>query len=420
MITTTKRPTVGGKLACFYSVQRFESVRLRRLRCAGLRRHGNPPSWRNIHGYEFTGCASHFLTLSPVTRALIERDIVADIRERPHEWEHPEVAEVVEARPATHNLVLDQGLNNWFTGRYLLGDFNRYCAIGTGTTPPAVSDVGIQANPVGGERRTGTMLTGSGNCGSTLNTTAGTLALKRTHDFPVQVANENFTELIWSHSASAGNNANSRVLISGGTVTALIGQQLRVVHESTLTCSPTARQSGTIGIGGTPGWPHPSGSATSTDGEWQWGALGFSNVSNYGSSDSSYSYPILEPAYSQRFMAVWYTGMTLQSFGTAATSSGEFLTTYPDVFTPIGTGSWQAYTPGSFTRTVSFASGAAVPPAAWSSVNGIRGFQIGTYYLDPTVSRRLPGVLCVRFNELQTKTNLDALRAPGFTLTLSR
>ena len=416
MKTKREKPHVGGKLSGAYSVQRFESVRLRRLRCAGMRRHGNPAVWRNLHGYGFTGCASHFLTLSPVIRALIERDIVADIRERPHEWEHPEVAEVVEERPVTPNLVLDQGLNNWFTGGYLLGNFNRYCAIGTGTNTPAVTDTGLYTEV----HRTGAMLTGSGNCGSTLNTTAGTLALKRTHDFPVQVANENFTELIWSHSASAGNNANSRVLISGGTVSALVGQQMRVVHEVTLTCSPTARQSGTIGIGGTPGWPHPSGSATSTAGEWQWGAVGFSNVNTDGAQVNDYGTSILEPANGQGFMAAWYTGMTLQSFGTAATRSGVFRTIFPDYATPIGTGGWQAYTPGSFTRTVSFASGTAVPPAAWSSVNGIRGFEIGTYYWDYGIAFRGPGVLCVRFDELQTKTDLDALRAPGFTLSLSR
>ena len=416
MKTKREKPHVGGKLSGAYSVQRFESVRLRRLRCAGMRRHGNPAVWRNLHGYGFTGCASHFLTLSPVIRALIERDIVADIRERPHEWEHPEVAEVVEERPVTPNLVLDQGLNNWFTGGYLLGNFNRYCAIGTGTNTPAVTDTGLYTEV----HRTGAMLTGSGNCGSTLNTTAGTLALKRTHDFPVQVANENFTELIWSHSASAGNNANSRVLISGGTVSALVGQQMRVVHEVTLTCSPTARQSGTIGIGGTPGWPHPSGSATSTAGEWQWGAVGFSNVNTDGAQVNDYGTSILEPANGQGFMAAWYTGMTLQSFGTAATRSGVFLTRYPDYATPIGTGGWQTYTPGSFTRTVSFASGTAVPPAAWNSTDGIRGFEIGTYYWNSGIAFRGPGVLCVRFDELQTKTDLDALRAPGFTLSLSR
>jgi hypothetical protein len=264
------------------------------------------------------------------------------------------------------------------------------------------------------------MLTGTGNCGSTLNTTAGTLTNKRTHDFPIQTVNENFTELGWSNTSTAGANLNSRVLISGGTVTALVGQQLRVVHEVTLTCAPTARQSGTIGIGGTPGWPHPSGTATDTTGEWQWGAVGFSNVDTNGNSTSSYGTPILEPANGQGWMAAWYTGMTLQSFGTAATRSGKFATNYPDYATPIGTGGWQTYTPGSFTRTVSFAGGTAVPPAAWASTDGIRGFEIGTYCWDSGIAFRGPGVLCVRFNQLQTKTNLDALKAPGFTLTLSR
>lgn len=417
MNSTLTKPNVGGRVSGAYSTQRFESVRLRRLRRRGLSLHGNPAAWRNTHGVEFNGSASHFLTLSPVTRALIERDIVADIRDRGWEWENPEIAEVVEDRPVAPNLVLDQGLNSWFTGVYLLGNFNRYCAIGTGTTPPAVTDVGLGSEA----HRTETMLTGTGNCGSTLNTTAGTLVLKRTHDFPVQTANENFTELAWSHSSIAGNNANSRVLISGGTLSAQIGQQVRVVHELTLTCSPTARQSGTIGIGGTPGWPHPSGGATSTAGEWQWGAIGFSGVDTSGVRTNPYGSPILEPANGQGFMAGWYTGMTLNSFGTAATRSGRQTVTYPDSSVAIGTGGWQTYTPGSFTRTVSFSGGAPVPPAAWSLTDAIRGFEIGTYLWDYGIaSFKDPGVLCVRFNELQTKTNLDALRAPGFTLSLTR
>ena len=411
-MNTALRPNAGGRVSGAYSVQRFESVRLRRLRCSGLRRHGNPAAWRNLHGYPFTGCAAHFLTLSPVTRALIERDIAADIRERPHEWEHPEVAEVVEERPMTPNLVLDQAFNNWFTGAYYFGDFNRYCAIGTGTTAPAVSDVGIQTNPVGGERRTGTMLTGSGNCGSTLNTIAGTLTNKRTHDFPVQVANENFTELIWSHSSSAGNNANSRVLISGGTITALTGQQVRVVHEATLTCSPIARQSGTIVMGGTPGWPHPSGSATNTAGEWQWCRVGFTGVGTDGSRDASatYGYGFFEPANPQAIIPVWWGTLTLPAFGADPGRSGEFPFQYGG--NTVGSGVWSTYVSGSFTRSVSFY---AIPPAAWNSTNGIAGYalyRLSTIYSNPGIA--------VKFTQPQTKTNLDALKTPGFTIALSR
>lgn len=411
------KPDVGGRVSGAYATELTESTRLRRLRCAGLSRHGNPTAWRNLHGYGFNGCASHFLTLSPVTRALIERDIVSDIKERPQAWERLEVAEVIESRPLKPNLVLKQALNNWFTGAYYFANFNRYCAIGTGTSTPAITDTGLGAEV----RRTGMMLTGAGNCGSTLNTGAGTLTNKRTHDFPVQVANENFTELGWSHVGTAGNNLNSRVLISGGTVTALVGQQIRVVHEVTMTCAPTARQSGTIGIGGTPGWPHPSGSAATTAGEWQWGAIGISGVNTSGTEDigSAYGEAILEPARSESWIALWYTGLTLSSFGTGATVSGEFSAAYPDYATPVGTGGWQTYVADSFTRAVSFAGGVAAPPAAWNSTNGIRGLQYGLYYWSGGPSIRTRGVLCVRFDELQTKTNLDALRAPGFTLTLS-
>ena len=68
---------------------------------------------------------------------------------------------IVEERPWTKNLVLAQGKNTFFGGSYYAGELARYCAVGTGTTPPASTDVGLGAEV----KRTGTLLasgTGTG------------------------------------------------------------------------------------------------------------------------------------------------------------------------------------------------------------------------------------------------------------------
>ena len=150
---------------CFsgaYSVERLESRRLQRLRRTSAARHTSLPRFRAIHGREFNGGETDFRLLGPVERSLIERDVVADIRTHPEAWQHPEIAEVRESRPLAPNLILNQGKNAWFTGAARVNDFNYYCAAGTGTTTPAVTDTGLGSEVA----RTGTFLTGAGNCGT--------------------------------------------------------------------------------------------------------------------------------------------------------------------------------------------------------------------------------------------------------------
>ena len=385
-----------------YELELLESLRLRALRRRGMARHGRPDAWRNSHGYEFNGSASHFLTLSPVTRTAIERDIIADIRAHPHEWEHPEVADVVDSRPITPNLVLDRAFDQFFAGTFGMASFNKYCAVGTGTGTPAVTDTALGAEV----HRTATMLTGVGKCGSTDNLSTGVRTYLRTHDFPVQTGNENFTELGWSDIATAGANLNSRVLITGGTVSALVGQQLRARHSLALTVSPIARQSATIGI---TGWPISP--ATSTAAEWQLCNFGFGSLSTDGLASGA---GFFEPVAGVDFMPLFYTGVTLPTFGTALTVSGSFFAEGSS--TVPGQGAWQTYTSGSFARSVALG---AISPAQWNST-AIRGFQYAKVSWGSPGYYSSGGVLAVRFTELQTKPDTHSLKAPGFTLTLNR
>lgn len=397
----TQNMKSGAQLQGQYSVVRFESRRLWALRRRGLARHGNPAAWRAVHGEEFCGREGQYLQLGAITRALIDRDVARDIEERPEAWRNSEIADVVEERPATCNLVLDACFDNFFTGAMGIGNITRYCAAGTGTGTPAVSDTGLGSEVA----RTGTMLTGSGNCGTSYASSAFTM--RRTHDFAPVSSPQNFTELIWSHVSTAGANANIRVLISGGTVSLTTGQQLRTVHDLTANCSPTTTQSGTITVAN---WP--MGSASSTAGTWAWQSLGLSTVNTIGESELTGSYPTsLEPSNGESWAVKVHGSCTLNTWRTDATLGTEL--------DSIQTGgAWSTYTPGSFSRSVQF--GAIAANACVSTA--IRAFSIARwhYYGDGVFGATASSPLVVRFDELQTKPDTHTLRIPGFTLTLSR
>lgn len=220
--------------------------------------------------------------------------------------------EVIEIRPMIPNLALDQGLNNLMT-TLAYASFNNVAVVGTGTTPTFVDSGVITATSAGttvtssagiftsgmtgwmiqfnsGEQRyitftdtthvtidssltigsptlftvyavnqTGldseskrshTFLTGSGNTGS--SDASGTRTYKVTHDFSAEVSNQNYTELGWSNTQTVAANLNARSLVSGGTVTVLIGQQLRTVHQLSLTPGPLVSTPGTYSV---TGWP---------------------------------------------------------------------------------------------------------------------------------------------------------------------
>ena len=388
----------GAQLQGRYSVLRFESRRLWALRRRGLARHGNPAAWRAVHGGEFCGREAQHLQLGAVTRALIDRDIARDIEEHPEAWRNSEIADVVEERPATCNLVLDACFDNFFTGAMGIGNITRYCAVGTGTGTPAVSDTGLGSEVA----RTDTMLTGSGNCGTSYASLAFTM--RRTHDFDPVSSPQNFTELIWSHVSTAGANANIRVLISGGTVSLTTGQQLRTVHGLTANCSPTKTQSGTITVAN---WP--MGTATSTAGTWAWQALGFSTVDTSGGNVNATT--PLEPVGGEQWAVKVHGSCTLNTWRTDATLGTELASIQTG-------GAWSTYTPGSFSRSVQF--GAIGASACVSTA--IRAFSIARwrYYGDGAFGPTGSSPLVMRFNELQTKPDTHTLRIPGFTLTLSR
>lgn len=111
-------------------------------------------------------------------------------------------------------------------------------------------------------KRSTTYLIGAGNCGT--SDVGNVRTMRRTYEFTAEVGNVNYAELGWSDNGAAGANLNMRALIAGGTVTVLIGQQLRVIYDFALTVTPNASTPGTYAI---TGWPvAPS---VNTDGDYQ-------------------------------------------------------------------------------------------------------------------------------------------------------
>lgn len=301
-----------------------------------------------------------------------------------------------------NNLILDQGLNFLFT-TYQIAQATPYCAVGTGTTTTftdsgattattaglsttvtasasfftagmvgqlikfdsgeeryiisqtgtacvvntavniaaptlftvwAVNQVGLAAET----KRTSTYLTGTGNCGTT---DAGNVrTLRRTYDFSAEVSNQNYTELGWSHLFSAGNNLFSRTLVSGGTVSVLIGQQLRVVYDIAVTVGPTVSTPATWTIGGTTGWPVSP--ATTTGGSYIRNGYAIDEIDATGNAFFNNE---LDP-YRINIPIFLATGSTLPGFGSSF-STGTFAG---------GTNSASSYSAGNFYRdfTVSF------------------------------------------------------------------
>ena len=288
---------------------------------------------------------------------------------------------IVEERPWTKNLVLAQGKDAFFGGSYYAGELARYCAVGTGTTTPASTDVGLGSEV----NRTGTLLasgTGTGRYSD------GRVVYTYTHDFAEETVNQNYSELGWSWSGSSGNNLFSRVLISGGTVTVLAGQQLRVVYVLTWSVTPYVETAGTLTVAGWPVAP-----ATTTAGTMAAFEGGFATMSSSGSISTS-GFEALEPAQSTTSFRVC-NSLALDGGFTSSPSHSDILTINP-------TAPWGTYTPGSFTR-----SRVLTPISAGSFAStSIRGFLYGSG-------------LGFRFTDLQTKDNLHKLKPNGFSITLS-
>ena len=332
---------------------------------------------------------------------------------------------VIEDRPWKNNLVLDQGLNQLCNGTASLASCFTSCAVGTGTTPTYVDSGAITVNILAGTatasagiftagmvgellvtddgkeqyitafssstsvsvsgsnsavaqlftvwavdqtglatevKRTNTYLTGSGNCGTTSNVGTGVRTLKRTFDFSAEVSPQNYTELGWSYTNTAGSNLFSRVLITGGTVSVLASQQLRVVYELSILVTPNTARAETAPI---TGWPVSP--ATNTDGDYLANSDGFGSdsgnpLSTVSTSGASGGAAFLEPSV-YAFVRLC-SGSTMPAFGSGYTQGAQ---------NQMTSGAFASYTSGSFYRDFT-----ATWIAASADRTDIRGISFGS------------------------------------------
>lgn len=345
----------------------------------------------------FSGSASDYRNLSAGAREAMDPILSQLVEEFRQELEDRSSREnLVEdfVSPVCNNLILDQGLNNVMQ-TVNWASFSIYCAAGVGTTPTFTDSGAVTGTSTGttvtasvsfftadmvgqlikfdtGEeryitaqagttatintalevaaptlftvwavnqvslasesKRTNTYLTGAGN--TQVSGALNVYTYKRTYDFTVEGAPVNYSELGWSHSNVAGANINSRTLISGGTVTVLLGQQLRVVYSLNVTVGPVVATAGSWDI---TGW-------TDTVGQYIFANPGASTAYPYydtnGAIQSNGSWPMTTSG-TRHHLA---TGSVLPIFGNSYS---------PGTAVQGTTISLDSYVANSFTRTAS-------------------------------------------------------------------
>lgn len=215
----------GGKGR--FKIQVVEREICRAVRRKAVAELGIADGFHALHGRNFSGSGDDILLLAPAQRQLVDAAVVASILAEPEAWNtSPE--HLIEDRAEQPNLILNQGLDNLASRACGWGNFGSYCALGTGTSTPAVTQTALDTQVV----RTNTLL---GSATETDDNPTRTRTYSRTFDFPAEVSNQNYTEVGVSHTSSGATSLNTRALISGGTVTVLVGQQARVTYSISVT-----------------------------------------------------------------------------------------------------------------------------------------------------------------------------------------
>lgn len=371
-MTTNKTIKLGSKSGAqgIYECQVVEPPALRGLRRVAARRAGIPGEYDgSVDSYNRLTRFEKVIHNEELKRLVVQ---YAPMLNAP---ESRRRSNTVKTTGKKKNLILNQGLNKMLGSSPInWANFSAYCAVGVGTTPVVTDSGSVTATTSGssttvaasssfftGEmvgmvfnaddgqngvivsesgtscvlnnpinlaaptlfavwavqqtglasevKRTSTYLTGAGNCGTTF--VGPVITYKRTYDFSIEVAPQNYTELGWSNASSSANNLNARTLITGGSVTVLIGQQLRVIYELEITVSPSVSTPGTWNISG---WPvSPS---TTVDGDYMFcdpSTNGMPNVDTSGVAGYGGNHPYVRGSSSP--WGELCTGSTLPSFG---------------------------------------------------------------------------------------------------------
>ncbi len=256
--------------------------------------------------------------------------------------------EIIEERPWQKNLILDQGLNMY--GENALADCWRYCSIGTSNTPTVLDsnlttatqsgttvttsaaffvagDVGrlfrfdsgeesyitsftnsivvevadsrtvgsptlfavwrVEQTKLGAyTKRSSTYFGGSSYNGSTLSN--GVLTMKRGWEFSVESGSITYREIGVHKDNATDPDLFARILIDGGEISLIAGQQLLVTYELVVEIIPNSYLTPSSGNMAITGWP--SGGASTTDGDFVISSLDYSAPSSLAFPGTSYYY----------------------------------------------------------------------------------------------------------------------------------
>lgn len=338
----------------YFKIQVVEREICREVRRRAAADLGIDVGFRAAHGREFRGTGEDLCVLAPAERRLVDAAVVTSITTEREAWENSP-AHVVEDRAEQPNLILNQGLDNLASRACGWDYFGSYCSLGTGTSTPTVAQTALDAQVV----RTSNLL---GSLSTTDNNATRTRTHSRTFDFPAETVNRNYSELGVGHASSGATSLNTRALVSGGTVTVLIGQQARVTYAilvtvpAPFTITPTST-----------GWPVPPATTVQAT----------SAYCSLVAVDNLWNISGLRLG----------LGSTIPSFGTTFSLVG---------WSPCTSTGFNTYTPGSFK---------SVRWATWALGSGNRSdwrsLVPDTYPVDHGFA--------IVFDQAQTKDNLHTL-----------
>ena len=334
MLFSTK-VRVRGK----YKFEVAERPLCRTIACSAL-----SPEDREIyklrHGEEFDGSGPARLRLDAATSHRVDEAILRSMREDVGAWGTSEAEVVVPREEWADNLVVNRGLDRLGAHAITFDTFASVCVLGTGATPPSFSDTALTTEIV----RTSNKLSSN----TTNDNSTRTRTITNVFDFPAETVNRNYAELGLSDTGTAGANLTTHALISGGTVTVLIGQQARVSYAVLTTIAANYTATPTV-TGDTSAFGSSSGT------------MAFCTLDVVGSHIVSSS------------PGLWLgTGSTIPPFGTiftpgttAYSSSSAFSTYVTGSFSSVRTSTWDLGT-GNGTAWRSVGPGTGASPSQYS------------------------------------------------------
>jgi hypothetical protein len=281
------------------------------------------------------------------------------------------------------NLILNCGKDGVMAGLYTLCNASSYCAIGTGSSTPTAEQTSLD----GEVKRSNTYKTsGTGNCQTIIGYTGTeqTVTLRRGYLFPVEIVDTPvpYTELGWANGATG--NLFSRA-IPAQPIGLKAGQQLLIVYDLIVTMTPAKETAGTLIIDG---WSNPTGIMSIS-------SQGIGHVGSNGIGDT------VKRAYEPGSTVYGYvrTGIIAHPAFNAYRVGGTNLCN-------TAAGTWSTYTPGTFSRSISFpytnpstGDSDAITGLAWGTSNS----ELSTVFA---------------FDTVRAKSNLYKVKPNGYNISI--